>query len=281
MINIKKISIAALILLLVGLAGSAFFLQGMKKANWVDEEKTINEEFHSIDIKTDNTEIELIPTSEPQAKVALTGNDSNYILTTDVKEDTLTINIKYNQRKYFNFNFFEESLTLKVSVPEKLYETLHIKSNNGRINVDSIQAKNTNVNSDNGRIELSNIEGNTVTTETSNGSTSLQNVKASTVSVKSDNGRIELIDIEGELIGKTSNGSLSLVTSHLDRPIQFKTDNGRITIDTEKEPTNATIDVEVNNGKVDILGSSSRHTVIGGGKHLIKLNATNGSITIK
>lgn len=281
MINLKKISIVALILLLVGIAGSAFFLQGMKKADWVEEERAINDEFHTIEITTDNTEIELLSTSEQTGKVELTGNDSNYVLTTDVKDNTLSIAVKYNQRKYFNFNFFHESLSLKVYVPEKQYEALQIRSNNGRITVDSIQAKDAKVRSDNGRLTINNVEGTTVTTQTNNGATSLKNVKATTVSAKSNNGKIQLDNIEGELIGKTNNGGLSLVTSHLDRPIDFKTDNGRITIETEKEPTNATINVDVKNGRVDVLGSSSRHTVIGDGEHVIKLTTKNGGVTVK
>ncbi|WP_078380017.1 DUF4097 family beta strand repeat-containing protein [Sutcliffiella halmapala] len=281
MINIKKISIVALILLLVGIAGSAFFLQGMKKDDWVEEERTVNDEFQTIEITTDNTQIELLPTSELAAKVELTGNDSNHVLTTEVKDNTLSIQVNYNQKKYFNFNFFDESLSLKVYVPEKQYEALQIRSNNGRITVDNIHAKDTKIKSDNGRLVISNVEGTTVTTETNNGSTSLKRVKSTTISVKSNNGKIELIDIEGEIIGNTNNGGISLATSHLDRSIQLKTDNGRITIDTEKEPTNATINVDVKNGRVDIFGSSSNHKVIGDGEHAIKLTTKNGSVTVK
>ncbi|WP_413377986.1 hypothetical protein [Alkalihalobacillus sp. 1P02AB] len=41
----------------------------------------------------------------------------------------------------------------------------------------------------------------------------------------------------------------------------METNNGRIHIKTEKEPTNATIDVKVDNGRIDVIGQSTNGDV--------------------
>ena len=74
MINIKKIAIAALILLLIGVAGSLFTFKSMNKSEQVSEEKIINNDrYTNIDITTDNAKIELIPTNDATTKVELSG----------------------------------------------------------------------------------------------------------------------------------------------------------------------------------------------------------------
>jgi len=262
---IKKISIIAFILLLIGVVGGALTFDSMNKSNQISEEKIINNDrFTDINIATDNAKIEMIATEDPTTKVELSGTvikNKKYTFAADVDGNKLSIKLKENRLNFFNFGFFSTSLSLKVYVPKKSYDSMQIKSNNGRVHVESLQAKDINVETDNGRIELKNIKGKRVTT-------------------KADNGKILLDDVEGKISGKANNGSISLVTNHLDRPIEFETDNGYINIQTEQEPKNATLDVQIDNGKANIFGSSDRNIKFGNGEHLIKLKTNNGRITV-
>ncbi|MBS4179076.1 DUF4097 family beta strand repeat-containing protein [Lederbergia citrea] len=281
--NIKQISMVALFLLIVGTVGSILTFKTMTQSKQVSEEKAITEDYTKIDVKTNNAKIEILPSNNSTTTVELSGkvaNNLKYSFTADVEGNTLSVKLTDKLGKLFKFDFFTTSLSLKVFVPEKQYDSIQIISNNGRIIGENLHAQDIIAETDNGRIELNNIKGSTVTTEADNGVVHLKNVVASTVAVEVDNGKILLDDIDGELSGRANNGSITLITNHLDRPINFDTDNGKIRIETKNEPTNATIDVGVDNGKVSIFGKSNRNVIFGNGEHQIKLKTNNGSITV-
>lgn len=277
---IKKIAIVALILLLVGIVGSIFTFKSINKSEDVTEEKVINDNFNEIKIKSNEASVEVFSTSDKKAKVELSGKSSDYRLSADVEGSTLKVDVDYKPKKLFNFDFTSALLDLKVYVPEKVYDSLLIESDNGRVQIDGLQARDVHVKTDNGRIKLNDIESSKVTASADNGMINLKDIVASTVNTSADNGKITLDDVAGKLSGKTNNGSISLVTHDLDRAIDFETDNGKIKIQTEKGPTNAILDAKVDNGKVTIFGESNWDTVIGNGKNLIKLTAKNGTITV-
>ncbi|MGY0693418.1 DUF4097 family beta strand repeat-containing protein [Virgibacillus sp. FSP13] len=277
---IKKTAIVALILLLVGIVGSVFTFQSINKSEDVTEEKVIDGDFKQIKIITDEAKVEVLPTSDTEARVELSGKSSNYRLASGVEESTLKVDVGYKQKKLFNFDFTSSLLSLKVYVPKKVYDSIQIESDNERVKVDRLQAKQIHAKTDNGSIKLNDLESSKVTAEADNGTIDLNSVVADTVMTEVDNGKIILDQVDGKLSGKTNNGSISLITQNLDRPIDFETDNGKVKIQTEKEPTNVILDVKLDNGKADILGKTNWDTVIGDGKHLIKLTAKNGTITV-
>src|SRR5699024_10553167 len=98
---------------------------------------------------------------------------------------------------------------------------------------------------------------------------------------KTNNGKIKLADVDGQLVGRTNNGSISLIAQEIDRPIDFATDNGKILIQTEHEPTNAIIDIKIDNSKVEYFGESIWEDDIGDGEHVNKLETKNAKITLK
>ena len=210
MINIKKIAIAALILLLIGVAGSLFTFKSMNKSEQVSEEKIINNDrYTNIDITTDNAKIELVPTNDATTKVELSGKvakKNKYTFIAEADANTLNIQLKERQKKLFNFDFFSTSYLIKVYVPEKLYDKVQLESDNGRVKVENLQAKDINVETDNGRIELNNVQGTSVTTEAHNGRIELKSVAASIVMVKVDNGKILLDDVGGRFPVKHTMG---------------------------------------------------------------------------
>ncbi|WP_018661690.1 DUF4097 family beta strand repeat-containing protein [Heyndrickxia acidiproducens] len=280
--KIKKVSIVALVLLLVGAVGSILTFKPMIQQKSISKEKVINEKFNHIKMVTDNTGVEILPTTDSTARVSLTGKigkGSKYHLSTDAENATLSVRVKYEQRSFINF--FPSSLSLKVYVPKTVYESLRIEGDNGRISLSDLQAKDINVKTDNGKIEFDNVKGTTITTQTDNGLSNLKNVKASFVKANSDNGRIALENVEGRIFAKANNGRISLVTHQLDQPIKFETDNGRINIQTKKKPTNAIINASTENGRVELFDRSNRNAVFGNGEHLIKLTASNGRITVE
>lgn len=280
--KIKKILTVALVLLLVGIIGSILTLKPMINPKLFSEEKVINKSFSHIEIAADNTSMEILPTTDSTAKVGISGKagkGSKYYLSTDVKNATLSVKVKYEQRSFINL--FPSSLTLKVYVPERLYKTLKIHSDDGRVNVRNLQANDINIKSNDGKIDLSNIKGTAIITQANDGSSNLKNVKANAIKVTANDGRINLDQVDGHISGKANDGAISLTTNQLNHPIELATDNGRINIQTKKKPVNATINASGQNARVSIFEGSDSATVFGKGENLISLTAKDGSITVK
>jgi len=264
---IKKISIVALFLLLVGIVGSLTTFRSVNKVDSFSNEKVINQSnYTAIKVETYNSDIEIVPTKEVQTKIEVTGKTrENYKhdLTAEVNGNTLNIKLIDQRKKFFSVNFgsITEYLTLKVYLPEKEYTSLKIKSDNGQILLKQLDVKDVVAHTSNGRIEL-------------------KKISASNVNVQTNNGRIAFEYVDGNIKGKSNNGKISVVTKDLDRSIELETNNGRIEIETEIEPTNTMFDVYSNNGRINILERYNRNTVIGEGENIIKLTSDNGSISV-
>lgn len=278
---LKKTAVAASILLIAGLAGGMLTFKSGNRAEEITEDKTIQNEFDEIKISAKEASVEVLPTSNSQASVELSGKSANYILSANVEGSVLQVDVDYKQKKLYNFDFASAFLALKVYVPEKEYKSLQADSSNSSVELHDLQAKAVRVQTDNGRIKMSKMQSDEVNAEADNGTIDLTNVKALQVAAETDNGKILLDGVEGKLSGKADNGSISLKTKDMDRSIDFETDNGKIKIQTDKEPENAIFDINIDNGKADIFGESKWDTLVGDGDYLIKLTAENGKITVK
>ncbi|MGE7763160.1 DUF4097 family beta strand repeat-containing protein [Peribacillus sp. NPDC097895] len=262
MINVKKLSILALVLLLIGVIGSMFTLSQVTNQKATTEEKAISDIVTDVQIDTDNATVEIIPTKDKDTRIELVSKGvdvSKLDFTAAVEGKKLSVKLK--DQRTFSFGFHIQPLYLKVYVPDKSYKSFVVESDNGRVQMSELKIGNLHVESQNGRVEL-----NEIITEK--------------VEVKSANGRVDLNHVEGNLVGSLNNGKITMVTKDLDRMIDLESDNGKIIIKTENEPTNTTFDVHVDNGKVDILGKYEGNTVIGKGENLVKLETNNGNIEV-
>ncbi|WP_141432117.1 DUF4097 family beta strand repeat-containing protein [Bacillus sp. 03113] len=265
MINLKKLSIIALILLLIGAAGSLLTFRFTDRGILVSEEKTFTQNnITAVEVDSDNASVEIVPTKDPVTKVELSGKGSKntkQAFTANAEGNKLIIKLKEEHFKLFSFDFLTKSLTVKVSLPEKQYEAMEIDNDNGHVEVEDLEIKNLNAETNNGHVEL-------------------KNILSDNVEVESDNGRLTLEQVSGKINGKTNNGKISIKTTDLDRPMKLDTDNGSIEVETEKEPSNVTFNVHVDNGRINILDKYSGNAVIGNGENLIQLSTNNGRITV-
>jgi DUF4097 and DUF4098 domain-containing protein YvlB len=279
---IKKISIIALALLLIGFIGSLFTFKSIFAAKEPTEKiVTIQKGFDAIEIDSDGARVEVQPANITEARVELTGAFSNDKLDAAVEKSTLKIEVGNKRKKLFSFDFTAALLTLKVLVPEKEYEALQIESSNGRVQLTGITAKDILTRTDNGNISMQDVKTSTITAGAGNGRIELNGVSADKVSIWAANGQVRLDDVTGIVNAETNNGSIALHTDTLDRDIDFATDNGKITIETAKKPTNAVLDIKTVNGRIEVFGSRDWETVIGAGENVVKLTAKNGRITVK
>lgn len=259
---VKKLSIVALLLVLIGGIGSFFTFPQTNQKEITTEKTVSSDKVKDVEILTDNASVEVLPTSDKETKVELVtkGVDvSKLDFTTEVEGKKLSIKLKEHNTFFIGFDF--RSLHLRVYIPQNQYDSFVVDNDNGKVKMSELKVKNLKVQTDNGRIELDKIV-------------------AENVDVKSANGRLEFNDVEGNLKGSSNNGKILLATKSLNRNIQLESNNGKIIIKTDKEPTNTTFKVSTHNGKINILDKYEGNTVIGKGENVVNLESNNGKIEV-
>ncbi|MEW9677101.1 DUF4097 family beta strand repeat-containing protein [Lentibacillus sp. L22] len=298
----KRLAILGIALLVIGTIGSFFTFQSAYQKESITEEQPIEGTFTSLNVQTDNATVKIIPTDDKTSKVTLNGKqykNRNYQFAAHVKNEKLSVKLKNNRHKLFNFDFLSPSVTLTVYIPQKQYASLDVSTGNGGININHIQSKEMNAITSNGRINMNDLAGSALIAETDNGRINGKNLRMDKVDVQSDNGKVELRQVTGSsvkartgngklmmdgvdaaIIGYTDNGRISLVTDQLNKSIKLQSGNGKIEVQTKTNPTNTTIIANTDNGKVNVLGKYSGSTVIGNGDHVVELKTDNGGITV-
>ncbi|WP_419962283.1 DUF4097 family beta strand repeat-containing protein [Psychrobacillus sp. BM2] len=260
--SIKKIGIIAIVIIILGAAINV----GMSIAGGFiknSEEIELAKEFKRIEITGDNTAIEVVRTSNSKGKVQFISNKSSHSkIQAYVEDDTLYVEMKKKLFNGFNFGFNASGNKIVVTVPDEKYEELTTKTDNGQILVNNLQFETVDIQSNNGKIVLEDLE-------------------SEKVKVKTDNGKIDFHYVTGNIEAKSDNGQISMVTDNLDRSISLETDNGLINIRSTTEPKNATIHADIDNGRIDIFGSSNEKTVFGDGENMISIKTDNGIISVK
>lgn len=280
---VKKLMILATLFIVVGGIGSALTFKSSFQADATTENTIIKDHFTAIEINGSDANVNILPTTDLEAQIELTGDMSDYHLyqlATEVDEEVLKINIDFDQKKLFNFDFASRLLELTVYLPEETYDSLHVRNDNGQIQMSDVHIEDIVAETDNGKMMFNDLKSHKIQAKSDNGHIELKNTHATKINTEAENGKINLENVVGELVGRADNGHISLIAEEINRPIDLTTDNGKITIQTENKPTNVTFDIRVDNGKVDYFGESTWDTIIGEGENLIHLKTDNGNIKL-
>lgn len=259
-----------------------------------------DDSFTKVDIDVFHGALSVFPSNNAETKIELINSNDKLEFSADVFEDTLRIRLKKKGLWLFIFNFNTKEVALNVFIPKKLYQSISMKTDNGRIKAEKLIGKSIEARTDNGRIELTELAATTLNAETDNGRIEIskvqsdrlkamtdngrvimRHVEADSIHAESDNGRIEFDQVEGELFAITDNGRITLAAEHLDRNIDFETDNGSIEITSSHKPTNATIHAKTGHGRIDVYGDRNARTRFGAEEYQIRLKSDNGRITVK
>ncbi|WP_047984963.1 DUF4097 family beta strand repeat-containing protein [Ornithinibacillus californiensis] len=263
----KLLTLIATSLVIVGIVGVLFTYKSSGAGEEVNQTEVIkNPDITEVMIESDNATIEVEPTNDEYITVEFTAKETKYNkYKLEIEEDGDSLSVELNDKAirfiHFDLDFDFTGPQITVYLPEKQFEELKINNVNGKISVENINVGNLNAKTTNGRIEI-------------------EDSKTTNTTVSSENGSIALTYVGGDITSDVVNGSTTLITNDLDQMIDLESVNGKIKVQTAKEPTNATIEVSVTNGKVDIFGNDSRSAVIGDGKNKIKLKTVNGSVTV-
>lgn len=272
--------IIATILLLTGIVGAIFTFPDMDRNMQMTEEIIIQESISNIDIKSTHAKISILPTNEPEIKVSFKYSSDNEKLITEVKDTTLSIQVKNNFWDFINLNFFKKISSVVVYLPENNYKSLKANSSNGSIKIEDVNINDINMKSSNGKLQLNDVTADAINMNGFNGSIVLDHVHAKQTNFKTSNGAVRVKYVQGEINGSTKNGSVTFLTDEFTSPVSLQTSNGKIKALTETEPNDVMFDLRSSNGKVRVFGESDWIPSIGNGKNIIQLRSSNGSITV-
>lgn len=259
---IKRLVIIALIFIVIGVTGSVFtFKEKLVEKEIIEKEINVDEINH-IDIIMSNAAVEISPTKSETAKIVFTGDTSKINFEEKIDQDTLYIFGKENRITLFNVDMFSFGQSLEVELPEKMYESIK-------------------VNTDNGKININNLEVGYLESKTANGTIGFNNIIAHDVQTRTYNGRVNMENIEGDIEAKSSNGKIDVSLKSLDQSLDLHTSNGAIKVVTKEEPTNTVIDAHTGNGSIRVFGKKDWDIVTGNGDNLVKLRTSNGSIKVE
>lgn len=262
----KLFSTIATVLIIVGLVGALLAYTTYGAGEDVQQTETFeHQSITEVVIESDSASINVFPTNDELITVTFSAKDTRsrqYDFNVQENEETLNIQLKEKKKfQFINFGFNFTSPEITVYLPEKQYERLQVDNVNGKTTVENMSTNELNATTVNGRIDINNM-----TTQ-------------NTI-VSSQNGKINLNAVNGEIVGNVVNGSITLETDDLNQFIDLESVNGKLSIETNEEPTNATIEVDVVNGKIDIFGEKNRNTTFGEGDYLIQLKTVNGRVSV-
>ncbi|GIN58769.1 DUF4097 family beta strand repeat-containing protein [Lederbergia ruris] len=297
---VKKISIIAALLIVIGAIGSIItFSSVQKKADSLTTQLD-DIQFSHLKVDVRNVDVELVP-SQGEVKIDVSGANSQKLMDgikIDQQEDTLILQSDRKRTKWFSFGF-NSSSKIKLFLPEKEYKTIELNSHSSDLYLANITGKDIQIQTRNGDIVANNISSHLFTaktssgdisldamttdihTKTTNGDTTLSNIQAKSIHSTSGNGDILLKDVSGEVQAENKNGDFTIKNQQITDPITAKAKSGDILITAEKYPENVQFETASKVGDILIFGK--RQQIINNQNPgiLIQLETTTGDIIVR
>lgn len=236
----KKLLITGLVLLVVGLGG--LFLTGLSnETKTFTEEKNIDSKgIHTIDIKVDVGEVNIIESVREDIFVQYEGNVPANRFQFAVERNGDQVEIVAREKHTFflipHINFHKKQ-TITVEIPKGLAKVV-VDGDTANVNVDAEHAKEFNITSDTGKITVRKFDGDYM-------------------KVRSDVGAVVVKDASGELDIQTDSGKIEISLKEITKNILLESDVGSIHVDMKELPESFVLDVDSEVGNVKVNGLES------------------------
>ena len=224
------------------------------EAEKIDMKKTLDAEgINGITIDGELAEIHIHTHDQSKITAEVTGRVGKNVVTdfqADTSGQSATIKLSQDQKSPISFNWPEPKLN--VYIPDKMYETLTLKTSFGDLRSDQkLSAKKINVNADDGDVVLNGFQGEIIKGTIKFGNMTLQQLDAS-VDLKTDGGNVNVSPI-AELKGQN----------------QINAQFGDVNIKLPQEPEGLTLDLRANFGEIHsdfsvVKSSDSQENVLKG-----------------
>jgi len=147
----------------------------------------------------------------------------------DIIEDDGKVYLDYDKSKF-------RSLSIKAEIPEGIFEDIHIKTSNGRLEMAELDSLTALLQTSNAKVDVEGWRGKKLDIKTSNGSVELDDVSGDEVEVNTSNAKVDLELVKGkDMVIQTSNGAINFESDHLDSNNKYRwifvTSNASVKLD--------------------------------------------------
>lgn len=197
----------ATILIVVGILAviCAWTMGGSEHSS---REICIDEPFNRVEIRDTEAKVRVLRSEDDTCVVQLEENGRG---TYDVRVEGGTLRIDKKDKWYdyihiFGLGFDGPELTL--SLPEKAYDELNVRSTSGGVALDGVRAKEISAESTSGSVRAEYLQAETVALKSTSGSVRATELRAETLSMRSTSGGVrgETIDVKSLQARSTSGG---------------------------------------------------------------------------
>lgn len=212
--------------------------------------------------------------------------ESSQIVLT-VPNDIDVVNVSDDASSYIDLsNFSNKELTMNlkhsdVSINALASDKVEINGKSGDINfwgeskIDELTLK-----TEHGRIELNSFVGNTIDLSTSSGDIYLSEVKSTTTNMTSKNGDISINNLRGDAEISGNNGSIYMYGEDFPDNLKATMEHGDIELSLYGDIKNLQINADTDLGDKEIFGEERSSYKIGNGKKEFDLKTKTGNISV-
>ena len=213
----KGVAIIILIGVIISIVGAIILGIAISKDYFKANQLTVNnsydltEDFEDIDINISITNLEIKIANVDKCNVTCVEKEKQYH-EVKVENKTLIIN-KIDKRKWYEkfFMFDIERMKIVITLPNKDYKNLNLKTSTGDTIITDLILNNINLEASTGNINLENIKSADAYIEASTGDLNLKNITSTNVELKTSTGNINFKDyiIENTLKASASTGNIT------------------------------------------------------------------------
>ncbi len=196
---------------------------------------TVEASFASIDIRTTECNIILLPSQKDTCEIVCTESDK-ITHTVSVEDDTLKI-VRQDMRKWYERIGVFYSLSdfeIKIYLPRSEYTTLRAKSVSGDIVVpDTFTFQEADLSTTSGSISFKASTKTALTGKSVSGDIDVKNIAGGTADLITTSGEIDLTDSLADAINlQTTSGDISLENTAAEKKFFIKSTSGEVSLES-------------------------------------------------
>ncbi|MFJ8529340.1 DUF4097 domain-containing protein [Bacillus sp. NPDC094106] len=296
----KKIVVAALVLLVIGGAGvwgMKVFGMAFNKTEIHKKETLAGEKVDEIEIKTSAVDVEIVTVDSKDVEVLLDGEISKELVDKykfEVKEEKNRLNVKFskNQNSVGWGVGTTADVNLQVKVPKKLYKNVKVTTSSGDFVAKDMETKTAEINTSSGDVSLLQSKVNEkLTAKTSSGAIETDKSEIEVAKLGTSSGEIKVDGLHSkELVATTSSGDIEYNDKSLQGEIECSTSSGDIRMTFAALPESLRVDFEGGSGKADLkvpgllYEEKSKNKLIGvkgSGENKVKVKTSSGDFKLR
>ncbi len=274
----KAILIISLCMVFAGIfiCGSVMFIADfdfnrLSSVTYRERTSTSDEAFVNVDVYSQSADISVFPSSNDEWRVESTEADKMYHQI-EVEDDTLVIR-RVDEREWYEYigiNFSFKTESVRLYLPEKLYESVELKSTSGKVIVnEGLNCEKLLAESTSGEVRVYGTQAkDDVVAKATSGQVSVNGVNTQKLYVSSTSGRVtvsNITDADSVNINATSGKIEAIDISCID----FSARNVSGGVTCSGVIAEDTITAETTSGSIKVLQSDAQN---------LTLKSTSGSI---